>query len=86
MIINKRARQEGSGVEYLEEVNGGRERPDGKVIQWVITDPAEKHGRGILPFFCGDITPREWRVSVLLKHQIKVKSMIARFTLIHLRM
>ncbi|KAH0584571.1 hypothetical protein H2248_010104 [Termitomyces sp. 'cryptogamus'] len=60
-IINDRAKKEGSGVEYNSEIPGGRERPDGKVLKWVITSP----GSGVretLPFFCGDVTPREWRV------------------------
>ena len=85
-IINKRAREEGSEVKYLEEVEGGRERPDGKVLKWVITTPAEKHESGTVPFFCGDITPREWRVSILLKRRIKVRLIMARFLLIRLRM
>ncbi|KAL0947635.1 hypothetical protein HGRIS_013723 [Hohenbuehelia grisea] len=61
-IINTRARQDGSLTEYLPEVAGGRERPDGKVLEWVISSPHEKHGRGTLPFFCGDVTPRDRRV------------------------
>lgn len=67
-IINSRAQEEGSGVKYLAEVPGGRETPTGKLIRWLITGPdpmsnvegAAKNGS--LPFFCGDITPREWRV------------------------
>lgn len=47
----------------MPEMKGGRVRPDGKVLEWVISVPGEEHERGILPFFCGDITPREWRVS-----------------------
>jgi hypothetical protein len=70
-IINSRAESEGSGVRYLAEVPGGRETPTGQVLQWLITGPdpasviegAAKNGS--LPFFCGDITPREWRVSTV---------------------
>lgn len=61
-IINKRAAEDGSGVEYLPEKKGGRERPDGKVLEWVISSP--KSGLEGVPFFCGDITPRKWRVPV----------------------
>lgn len=63
-IINERADSEGSGVKYLPEQNGGRKRPDGKVLKWVISTAAVGHGRGIVPFFCGDVTPRKWRVSL----------------------
>ncbi|KAL4065172.1 glyoxalase-like domain-containing protein [Scleroderma yunnanense] len=66
-IINERGRADGSGVRYNHEVSGGRVRADGKVLEWVITTPSVQsdegqEGRGALPFFCGDVTPREWRV------------------------
>ncbi|KAF4604263.1 hypothetical protein EYR40_001444 [Pleurotus pulmonarius] len=59
-IINARS----NDVRYLDEVAGGRETPAGKILKWLITSPAKQHGRGVLPFFCGDVTPREWRVPV----------------------
>ncbi|PPQ66022.1 hypothetical protein CVT26_010778 [Gymnopilus dilepis] len=59
--INERAKKEGSGVEYAPEADGGRTRTDGVVLKWLISGP--KTGRkGVLPFFCGDVTPRELRV------------------------
>ncbi|RDB19519.1 hypothetical protein Hypma_013666 [Hypsizygus marmoreus] len=60
-IINERARKDGSGAVYALEVVAGRERPDGRVLKWVISAPKEDV-RGTLPFFCGDVTPRDWRV------------------------
>ncbi|CDO71886.1 hypothetical protein BN946_scf184940.g33 [Trametes cinnabarina] len=68
--INRRAAADGSGVRYAPEVRGGRTRADdGRVLEWLITAPAPSEGngtrasaRGRLPFFCGDVTPREWRV------------------------
>ncbi|KAF8061733.1 glyoxalase-like domain-containing protein [Lyophyllum atratum] len=60
-IINERSRKDGSGVVYAPEVASGRERPDGKVLEWVISAPG-RDNRGTLPFFCGDVTPRDWRV------------------------
>lgn len=63
-IINERARLDGSGVEYEPEVTGGRVREDGKTLKWMITAPSEERRRGTLPFFCGDVTPREWRVPI----------------------
>ena len=58
-------------MRYLAEVPGGRETPAGRVIKWLITGPdptsivegAAKNGS--LPFFCGDVTPREWRVGTI---------------------
>ncbi|KAJ7253371.1 glyoxalase-like domain-containing protein [Mycena haematopus] len=60
-IINGRASD--SGFEsplYLEEVPGGRTRPDGDVLKWVISAPAKPDS--VLPFFCGDVTDRRRRV------------------------
>jgi hypothetical protein len=40
-------------------------RPDGVEVKWEITTPTrweEKKGTSRLPFFCGDVTPRELRV------------------------
>ncbi|KAM5542788.1 hypothetical protein V8D89_003749 [Ganoderma adspersum] len=59
--INSRADADRSGVHYAAEVRGGRTREDGKVLEWLISAaPGEE--RGQLPFFCGDLTPRDWRV------------------------
>ena len=70
--INSRAEEEGNSVRYLAETQGGRETPEGRVLKWLITGPdpttsvrgAAKNGS--LPFFCGDITPREWRVRLIV--------------------
>ncbi|KAI1791543.1 glyoxalase-like domain-containing protein [Ganoderma leucocontextum] len=59
--INARADADGSGVHYAPEVRGGRTREDGKVLEWLISAPPGGE-RGKLPFFCGDLTPRDWRV------------------------
>ena len=58
-IINTRAQEEGSGVRYLAEVPCGRETPEGRVLEWLITGPdptssiegAAKNGS--LPFLWG---------------------------------
>ena len=47
---------------YAPEAPGGRQRPDGEVLKWVLS-MAPDEWRGTLPFFCGDVTPRERRVS-----------------------
>ncbi|KAI0081413.1 hypothetical protein K474DRAFT_1656547 [Panus rudis PR-1116 ss-1] len=70
--INRRAeeRKEGSAgreVRYEKESKGGRTRLDGVKLEWVISArKAFGEGKedviGRLPFFCGDVTPRELRV------------------------
>ncbi|KAI0373174.1 hypothetical protein BV20DRAFT_962969 [Pilatotrama ljubarskyi] len=50
------------GARYVKEVRGGRKREDGRVLEWLISAPERDGARGRLPFFCGDLTPREWRV------------------------
>ncbi|KAG8217091.1 hypothetical protein J3R82DRAFT_5118 [Butyriboletus roseoflavus] len=63
-LINARAERDGSGVRYTPETHGGRTRRDGRVLRWVISATEDDRLRGFLPFFCGDVTPREWRVPV----------------------
>ncbi|KAJ7348960.1 glyoxalase-like domain-containing protein [Mycena albidolilacea] len=58
-IINGRTSVDSAPL-YLEEVPGGRTRPDGEVLKWVISAPAMP--TSILPFFCGDLTDRRKRV------------------------
>lgn len=64
-LINARAKKDKSRIRYDPEVDGGRERSDGKVLKWRNSAPSQDDGRGIAPFFCGDVTPREWRVCAL---------------------
>ena len=61
--INDRAQAEGSPVQFVGEMPGGRTLEDGTVLKWLISGAIGEGVRGKLPFFCGDITPREWRVS-----------------------
>ena len=65
-VVNGRLRDMGSSTRYELEVSGGRRRTsDGFELKWEITQPArwsEKVGGTRLPFFCGDLTPREMRV------------------------
>ncbi|KAF9009562.1 glyoxalase-like domain-containing protein [Cyathus striatus] len=63
--INNRGKEENTGVVYESEVPGGRTRPDGQILKWVITAVSKdlsKCKRGTWPFFCGDVTPRQLRV------------------------
>ncbi|KAH9053736.1 glyoxalase-like domain-containing protein [Lactarius vividus] len=64
VILNGRLQAVSSETRYSPEVSGGRTRPDGVEIKWELTTPArwaEKEGGSRLPFFCGDVTPRELR-------------------------
>jgi len=64
-IVNARLQAAGSDTRYESEFSGGRTRPDGVELKWELTTPThweEKKGASRLPFFCGDITPRELRV------------------------
>ncbi|CUA72123.1 hypothetical protein RSOLAG22IIIB_00783 [Rhizoctonia solani] len=57
----------GSDVEYQEGQEGGRKRAsDGKELKWRVTFPQLRHGRGTVPFYCQDLTPRELRVHLFL--------------------
>jgi len=62
-IINQRASEDGSGVLYEPEHEGGRQRHDGKTLKWLISAPRQEKGSITgTPFFCGDVTPRYLRV------------------------
>ena len=58
-----RLKDSGTGVSYDEPKAGGRVTPDGKELKWEVTFP-KGVGRGNVPFFCTDVTPRERRVPV----------------------
>jgi hypothetical protein len=69
VVLNERLQTVGSGVRYAPEVAGGRRRSDGIELKWEITRPAtmaDKEGGTRLPFFCGDVTPRELRVGTFV--------------------
>jgi len=50
---------------YDAPVSGGRVTPDGRKLEWKVTFPKLEAGqkRGVRPFWCEDVSPREWRVS-----------------------
>jgi hypothetical protein len=51
-----------AGSVYAQGQEGGRVKPDGDELKWRVTFPGGEHGRGGVPFFCKDITPRKGRV------------------------
>jgi hypothetical protein len=55
---------------YEEGQRGGRGE-----CRWVVTVPKEDEwGVGTLPFWCGDVTPREWRVPKPKEHPSGIKA------------
>ncbi|KAF2720046.1 hypothetical protein K431DRAFT_286198 [Polychaeton citri CBS 116435] len=63
--LNARIEKAGSVVRYQQPIKGGRTRPDGVEMEWKVTFPVtntEGVQRGVVPFFCHDLTPRERRV------------------------
>lgn len=46
------------GLALNGPIDGGRMRPDGRELKW----QTGKQNSFDLPFLCGDVTPREWRV------------------------
>lgn len=46
------------GLDINGPTSGGRVRPDGRELRWELGRSSTPD----LPFLCGDVTPREWRV------------------------
>ena len=46
------------GLVLSGPIDGGRVRPDGRELRWQTARQATFD----IPFLCGDVTPREWRV------------------------
>ncbi|UZJ54817.1 hypothetical protein CBS101457_004137 [Exobasidium rhododendri] len=50
-------------VQYQDSLPGGRKALNGKEIKWNVTFPVgPRQVRGTYPFWCEDVTPRDWRV------------------------
>lgn len=61
--LKERLAKTETGVMYAEPQEGGRVTPDGVELQWKVTFPTGI-GRGNVPFWCHDITPRGRRVPI----------------------
>lgn len=64
--IRAQAGGEGGEADIFDAPNpGGRKTTDDKELRWIVTFPRLEEGqkRGVRPFWCEDVTPREWRVS-----------------------
>lgn len=60
-----------AGISMSDPVSGGRVRPDGYQIRWLLSMPSSRY-RGVVPFLIEDETPREERVPKETKHQNQV--------------
>jgi hypothetical protein len=61
--INSRLEKKNSPARYTEPIAGGRKRPDGVDLKWKVTFPTGVE-RGVIPFWCHDVTEREKRVPI----------------------
>jgi hypothetical protein len=61
--INSRLEKKYSPARYAEPISGGRKRPDGVDLKWKVTFPTGVE-RGVVPFWCHDVTEREKRVPI----------------------
>ncbi|GME38374.1 hypothetical protein GTA08_BOTSDO10228 [Neofusicoccum parvum] len=57
----KQTDQDLAGFAYAQPRQGGRRKPNGEEIAWFVTFP-QGAKRGVAPFWCHDVTPRELRV------------------------
>ena len=56
-----RLEKSGSGISYADPVEGGRVNLNRQELKWQVTFPLGVE-RGVVPFWCHDLTPRERRV------------------------
>lgn len=61
--INSQLEALDSIARYAQPIPGGRKRPDGVDLKWKVTFPTGVE-RGVVPFWCHDVTEREKRVPV----------------------
>ncbi|HWQ11171.1 MAG TPA: VOC family protein [Roseiflexaceae bacterium] len=57
-IVEDIAAARARGLEIKGPTPGGRTRPDGQQVAWLLGEPATPD----MPFLCADVTPRELRV------------------------
>ncbi|XDG05537.1 hypothetical protein ABKA04_005152 [Annulohypoxylon sp. FPYF3050] len=64
--VQRKVREQNTGIVYADLRRGGRIRPDGEVLKWSTAFAKREDGEalelGTLPFWCLDITPRYLRV------------------------
>lgn len=77
-VIRDRIRTASTGIQYSSPTSGGRIKPDGTELKWIISSPHLDEAAGIddfvggeAPFWCLDRTPRENRVPFHVEHNVK---------------
>ncbi|KAI6878712.1 hypothetical protein KC318_g7377 [Hortaea werneckii] len=56
--LRDRLGEAGSDVSYADPIEGGRRTADRQELKWKVTFPGPGVERGMVPFFCEDLTPR----------------------------
>lgn len=76
--IRERVKAARTGIHYTSPTPGGRIKPDGTELKWVISSPELDKAAGVdefvggeAPFWCLDRTPRENRVPFHVGHNVK---------------
>ncbi|KAI1453642.1 glyoxalase-like domain-containing protein [Annulohypoxylon moriforme] len=64
--VQRKVREQNTGIVYSDLRRGGRTRPDGEVLKWSTAFAKREDDAplelGTLPFWCLDVTPRHLRV------------------------
>lgn len=63
--LQGRLEDSGSDIRYKQPIEGGRITDQRKELKWKVTFPEDTVTRGMVPFWCHDVTPREWRVPAI---------------------
>ena len=82
--MEARQRAQPSLVRYDEPREGGRMALSGRKIRWKVTFPAgRREERGMVPFWCEDVTPRFWRVPLPSPHHPNKTQGLTSLTLLY---
>ncbi|KAI1207920.1 glyoxalase-like domain-containing protein [Annulohypoxylon truncatum] len=64
--VQRKVREQNTGIVYGDLRRGGRTKPAGEVLKWSVAFAKREDGEtlelGAVPFWCVDITPRRMRV------------------------
>lgn len=77
-VIRDRIKAASTGIQYTSPTPGGRIKPDGTELKWIISSPYLDEAAGLdgfiggeAPFWCLDRTPRENRVPFHVADNVK---------------
>ncbi|KAI0887032.1 glyoxalase-like domain-containing protein [Annulohypoxylon maeteangense] len=64
--VQRKVREQNTGIVYGDLRRGGRTKPDGAILKWSVAFAKREDGEplelGTVPFWCLDVTPRHLRV------------------------